>query len=215
VVATVLAAQVRDRAWNDIRCYGELASAHCHQSESGLNYNYFRDYDPQVGRYVESDPIGLKAGNNTYTYVSDKPVAFGDSLGLDPCYVIGYRRTPWEEIPGSAGTPWYELMPDIVENPVIPSSVTCSWRMLQLAQERRDVYVEMHCFECDHPGCVNACHWVNREKKTGIETQPRLDVTKGIGPGYGMVFNDGNPEEANGGFCRNPWTGELKPWRSP
>ena len=32
-------------------------------------YNYFRDYDPSIGRYIESDPIGLLAGTNTYLYV--------------------------------------------------------------------------------------------------------------------------------------------------
>jgi RHS repeat-associated protein len=37
--------------------------------------NYFRDYDPAVGRYVESDPIGLRAGTNTYSYVRDVGVA--------------------------------------------------------------------------------------------------------------------------------------------
>ncbi|GMU74801.1 MAG: hypothetical protein AMXMBFR45_02920 [Gammaproteobacteria bacterium] len=35
----------------------------------GVSYNYYRDYDPQVGRYVESDPIGLEGGLNPYTYV--------------------------------------------------------------------------------------------------------------------------------------------------
>lgn len=34
--------------------------------ETNLHYNYFRDYDPQLGRYVESDPIGLAGGVNTY-----------------------------------------------------------------------------------------------------------------------------------------------------
>jgi RHS repeat-associated protein len=30
--------------------------------ETNLHYNYYRDYDPAQGRYVESDPIGLQAG---------------------------------------------------------------------------------------------------------------------------------------------------------
>ena len=37
-------------------------------AETGLNYNYFRDYDRIVGRYLESDPVGLIAGVNTYAY---------------------------------------------------------------------------------------------------------------------------------------------------
>jgi uncharacterized protein RhaS with RHS repeats len=44
--------------------------------------NYFRDYDPSVGRYVESDPIGLRAGTNTYAYVGGSPLAKADALGL-------------------------------------------------------------------------------------------------------------------------------------
>jgi RHS repeat-associated protein len=38
-----------------------------YQAETGLNYNYFRDYDPATGRYLESDPIGL-AGGSFSTY---------------------------------------------------------------------------------------------------------------------------------------------------
>jgi RHS repeat-associated protein len=52
-------------------------------SETGKHYNYFRDYDPTLGRYIESDPLGIDAGLNTYSYVQASPVAFSDDLGLD------------------------------------------------------------------------------------------------------------------------------------
>ncbi len=46
------------------------------------NYNYFRDFDPQVGRYAESDPVGIIGGVNTYAYGYDNPVGFYDPSGL-------------------------------------------------------------------------------------------------------------------------------------
>jgi len=50
--------------------------------ETGYSYNYFRDYDPTLGRYIESDPIGLEAGVNTFGYVMGNPVLNNDSYGL-------------------------------------------------------------------------------------------------------------------------------------
>jgi RHS repeat-associated protein len=50
--------------------------------ESNLHYNYFRDYDPETGRYWQSDPIGLAGGVNTYVYGNGNPPTYSDPLGL-------------------------------------------------------------------------------------------------------------------------------------
>ncbi|MEZ5513269.1 MAG: RHS repeat-associated core domain-containing protein [Steroidobacteraceae bacterium] len=51
-------------------------------AESGLHYNYSRNYDPQTNRYVESDPIGQRGGINTYIYALANPISYVDSFGL-------------------------------------------------------------------------------------------------------------------------------------
>jgi RHS repeat-associated protein len=52
-------------------------------AESGLHQNYFRDYDPKMGRYIEPDPIGIQKGNNhLYNYAVNNPLRFYDSKGL-------------------------------------------------------------------------------------------------------------------------------------
>jgi RHS repeat-associated protein len=55
-----------------------------YQAETGLNQNWIRDYDPLAGRYLESDPIGLRAGINTYIYVLDDPLSYADPNGMLP-----------------------------------------------------------------------------------------------------------------------------------
>lgn len=46
------------------------------------HYNYFRDYDPAIGRYIKSDPVGLNGGLSTFSYAYDDPLLFGDPEGL-------------------------------------------------------------------------------------------------------------------------------------
>jgi len=52
--------------------------------ETGLHYNYYRYYDPNLGRYLNVDPIGLYGGINLFAYVLNDPINIVDPLGLWP-----------------------------------------------------------------------------------------------------------------------------------
>ena len=64
------------------------------------HYNYYRDFDPSLGRYVESDPLGLHAGLNTYGYVTQDPLRRRDQYGLGFFDFLGHL---WEHARGDAG----------------------------------------------------------------------------------------------------------------
>lgn len=69
-----------------------------HDVETGLWQNGFRNYDASLGRYVETDPIGLAGGLNTYAYVANNPVVGVDPLGLETLRCA-------RELGNSAGAP--------------------------------------------------------------------------------------------------------------
>jgi RHS repeat-associated protein len=71
--------------------------------ETGLYYNRFRYYSPEMGSYISQDPIGLAGGEfNLYTYAHD-PNLWIDSLGLNK--VLDSSRAARREAMRQAGIP--------------------------------------------------------------------------------------------------------------
>ena len=75
-----------------------------YDAETGTNYNLFRTYEPAMGRYLQSDPIGLMGGISTYAYVGGDPLDAIDSLGLYDVVVAIWRANYFDGSVGHVAT---------------------------------------------------------------------------------------------------------------
>lgn len=93
-----------------------------YDKETNTHYNYFRDYDPSTGRYVQSDPVGLRGGVNTYSYVGGNPLNWRDPFGLAigdfPPPPPGYDPRTWRTGQWDDGR-WF------LEDPSRKTTYTC------------------------------------------------------------------------------------------
>ena len=111
--AFVSCSQLPDAARKNAHRYDELASGPTY-------YNYFRDYDPGIGRYSQSDPIGLSGGLNLYDYVGADPLNYVDPDGQLRCKWVGpILHCEW-------GTPVNPGIPDLPKWATSPQTASGS-----------------------------------------------------------------------------------------
>ena len=119
---------------NNLRFPGQYYDA-----ETGLNYNYFRDYNPTIGRYPQADPVGVsprgsRGGfNHLYGYVKNNPIRFTDPKGLQ------------QSDPGQPSVP----NPPPLPPPQVPKCV--QWLVCQTG------YAKYFCCEWDKTDCYAKC----------------------------------------------------------
>ena len=143
------------------------------------HYNYFRDYDPSIGRYIQSDPIGLQGGLSTYSYVGGNPLIHFDLWGL-ACQYMGYtaypgtehrtedfehrfdsRGGPFPNWGGKPGCNWWKFLPPIfgrgagLSPPCKPDFIWKDYDLMGrgIRQLSRDYEDQDHLYVCDPKGC--------------------------------------------------------------
>jgi RHS repeat-associated protein len=124
--------------------YGLRFPGQYYQAETGLNQNVNRDYDPLVGKYVESDPIGLWGGSySTYAYANENPLSKIDPRGLAP--------------PGRTGTPTFPtVIPPAIAIPGSPENqswVNSAWQQIDAALSKAGQAIHDMCMSSEDKRC--------------------------------------------------------------
>jgi RHS repeat-associated protein len=120
--------------------------------ETGLHYNYFREYDPSLGRYIQSDPIGLEGGINTYAYVDGNPLQNSDPKGL----IKVYGKWCGPNWTGGFDSKYIPGLEGLYSIPIDDLDASCQTHDICYYQCRRD----NPCDKADRSACFRRCDTV-------------------------------------------------------
>lgn len=168
--------------------------------ESGLHYNYHRFYDPGIGRYITSDPIGLTADINTYSYVSAKPLKYFDPLGLYSEWCIPWfsKRGEWTNV----GSKQYGQEAGMSHT--MMHVAFCRYARTWTQDQQRTVTAQEKCYVCDCYAGVEKCDFETRQSANGVVETRANSGTERAG-NIGIIFTKyGEPDTVS---CKSPWSG--------
>lgn len=167
--------------------------------ESITFYNYFRDYDPTTGRYMQSDPIGLSGGINTFTYANSDPMAYVDPTGLKSrCIPWFSEKTDWV---ASSYVSWERE--GVIGHTFGPSIGFCEWKRFGKQRQSRNVASRKLCFNC--PDCgAGSCKLEITE--TGTRREERTETVRQIATSPMRTFMNRYQEWMR---CTSPWNPNI------
>jgi len=145
--------------------------------ESGLSYNCFRDYDGTTGRYVQSDPIGLEGGINTFSYALNQPTRYTDALGLFAG--DGHSNMTREALSGDSCIDVEKLARETQDADYAPGSqapANAHWHAMsdgktgesaESARAKYEKFVDESLAQCTLPALARALHAVQDSAADG------------------------------------------------
>ena len=161
-----------------------------YDAETGLFYNWHRYYDPLLGRYTQSDPLGLYSGLNTYSYVINNPLLYLDPDGL---------KTLGDAASGAVGQLWREKLPGIMKDGASKSAED------SLGQLGANILCAQNANPYDTEKCLRFCtEFIVQIRDKFIDTMPR-GAAQGIAR-YGVEREAGGMIDG----CTKSCTDKLK-----